>query len=428
MLKNKGWLQLFIAALYISLQSLFWLNALHFFYRRFEIPLLPAESIFWLVLMAIIVLLPLPYLAAPQRHIWFGVTAIAGIVSGYLMFDYIGTIVILAVGVTWFSLKKIVDGIGAREFIFSLMSIMILFGISFIFSYFYTIEPAEVSSLTQFFLLSFVITIIGMVVAQLSNYDGFIKRDNFLKQWGLYNGWVWGTLALLSLGSVVILLALSQILPLVGWLLKAILMPIATFVFNVILPWLQDTLRRLIEEVPVEDESDQIWGEDEFIIPDTITPMSPLATLLWNIVLYSILFALLVFIAYKFYKYVQKNVKKKGEETDSSQRDPIIVQSLTASNHHTSWQDKLRGLFRPYTGREEHLIRKEYRNMLKLMKKKGIWKSDAMTVQQLNQLVHASEYSSSLYERLRYGDQDLSDEEIVYYRDEIQKLMGEIKK
>ncbi len=426
MLNNNRWVALLTGALYISVQSLFWLNALHLFFRRLEVPLLPEGAIFWLMITAWIVLLPLPYLAASQRHIWFIVAVISGAFVGYLLYDYFGTVAILVVGVTWFSLKKIVEGIGPREFIFLLMSIMILFGIIFIFSYFFKIEAVEVSNLTGFFILSFLITMIGIVTTQLSQHDRHLMNIGFLKQWGIYNAWVWGALAVLSLGSIVVLLALSNVFPLVGWLIKAILTPIVTVVFSII-PWIQRSLAQLKAEAP-EDESDLIWGREEHLKLEDIS-LSPTTTLIWNIVLYTLTAVVIALILYKFYQYVRKQVKRRKEVVDRSQHDPIIVQaSNPPEDQHSSWRDKLRGIFKPYTGREEHLLRKEYRLLLKLLRKKGIWKSDTMTVQQLHQHVRISEKASSIYEKLRYGDHELTDDEIRIGRDDIQKIMGEIKK
>lgn len=420
--KKQLWVQQLLGVLYVVLLSLLWFNALKFLYQRFDTLYFPEVAMIWLMITACIMILPLPYLSSSQRNIWFIVTLIVGVLSGYLLYGQILSIFILVAGVTWVSVKKVVDGIGAREFIALLATTLILYGLLFFYSFIFTVGKQEVAGLIRFFILSFFISMIGIVINQLMYQEGTTENPSFYRQWGIFNGVIWGAIGIIALVSAILLFAVLGIIPLVGWLITTILSPILKWIFS-LAPYIQEIWRKLLS-----NRESTVGEPEEFQNQIETTPLSPTTELIWNIILSSILIALICFGLYVLIKYVRKVVKARSVSSKPLPGASIIIEKSDSSPEDpSSWLNKLYSYFRPYRVEEEHPIRKEFRNMLILMRKKGIWNRDSMTVYELNQLISKLEYSSILYEKLRYGDQNLSDEEIVRFRDELKKIINEIK-
>lgn len=419
----RNWVELATGISYASIQSLFWFYAVLFVIRRMGATPLPDTAILIVMVTAWILILPLSILTTVQRNIWMVVTMFTGVGAGYYYYGDLLTFLIIIFGMSWFSLRRINDGISSREFVNFLMGTIIFFGFAFAFSFFIDIDDAEVWQYIFFFSVTFVLTIIGVLLSQLTQSDSFHNDRFTLKQWGLFSGYAWVVLGVLSLGSIGILLILLAFIPFANWLLNAILVPIGAFI-GYILPWLQDLYREAMNEAAPEYEV-EVSVEDSFTEQFKDVEANSVASMIIDIILYVGLALLVIWVVYRIIKEVRKRITKQLEVKNGS---AIVVEKSDAVlEEQPSWWKKLLNTFRGYSD-GEHLVRKEYRQLLKVLRKKGLLEHNTMTVNQLNQMIRELQRTSSLYERVRYGDQELSAEELSIYQAEMKTLIDEMAK
>lgn len=421
----QRWVQPMLLSIYVALLSLFWFHAVQFLFRRFDIPAIPEIAVLLLIGIGIVTVLPLSFLSISQRKVWTAIMLFAGIALGYLLYNDLVTFVILVLGSTWFSVKKVDDTIGALEIVHAFMAIVIFFGFSFIVSFFFTVQDIEVQQLIRFLLLSLIVTVAGTTIAKLYTIDTNIDVRNQFKQWGKYNGWVWGMLAALGVVSALALFILLGVIPLIGALIKAILTPIVTKIFAVI-PWLSEQIARLFAELP-EQEMDDAEFENNAMEQLQQTDMHPWASQFWDVVFYGITVVLIALVVVAIVKAMR--TKKQSKGTEVHVRDAIAIESLpSATQGGNDWLRSLKSFFNPYSALEEHPVRKQYRQILKQLRKKGLWDHEAMTVQQIEARVQQLGLPSALYEKLRYGDQTLSEAEIAQFSERIKAVKDKLSK
>lgn len=423
MTRTTQWVDPIARIIYASLQALFWFYAIRIIYPIIMAPLLPQSGIVWLLLVTWICILPVPYMSERQRTIWYLVSVSAGIIIGKIWIDDLISAIILVLGVTGFSIKKIIAGIGTNEIVTLFMKIMIFFGLSFALTYILRLEDTELTSFAYFFLVAFFITILGAAVTQLHFHEAQNDTQGIYKQWIKYVGWKFGTIGVLVVASIGVLIAIGAIYKLFSVILIAIVTPFAQLI-----PKISDFILMLFaklekDEQVIEEELER--GTTESWIEEIQNAeRNPLTELLWEIAMITVLVAIIGFIVYKIVQYIRKNRALAAALATAEKADQIkIEESLPQSK---GWINTFFGWL--YSSSEtENKLRREYGRLLKFLHAKGVWTKNTFTVQQINQLYADLESPSKVYERLRYGDQELSNEEMEQAIADIKRIMREWK-
>lgn len=419
------WVDVCSKLVYVLILVLSWFQGLYLIYPRFDIPVLPDTAILWLLIVIETYTLVISYIPKKLQPVCFVFFVFIGILSGYLFFGDLITSIILMLVLLPMCYRAVQKGIGKKEIISLWMGTIIYFGLMSLFTFFMQLTEVEVTRLIYFFSITLVLAIIGASVAHLNHTDQQMSMKEMIKQWRIHNRWIWGILATIVAASVVLLLVIYVSYAIFRWLTLFALKPIAEWVFTDVIEWLRSKIAQFQgqltdEETPPSPEESM----DDFL---AAAEVSPFWDAFWNVFITVGAIALVIGIIYYIVRFIKRNILEHQEENRAEQR-PLQAEQIQQDKpkSRNPLQQFFANLFSKGDVDALHEVRKDFRELLKLLREKGYYEHDAMTVQQINRQLQNLSISSYLYERLRYGDQNLTDEEIKRFKEEIQRIKKQL--
>src|SRR5690606_1036743 len=67
-------------------------------------------------------------------------------------------------------------------------------------------------------------------------------------------------------------------------------------------------------------------------------------------------------------------------------------------------------------------VRRQFRQLLISLRDRGIWTKDSMSIKELNQKMELLKRTSPLYEKVRYGEQELTLTELEQFEQELKEF------
>lgn len=426
--KSAFWIDSFSKFIYVCILILSWFQALYLIYPRFDISVLPDTAIFWLLIVIWPYTLLISYVSKRFQSLLFILFALIGILSGYWLFHDLITSIILMLSLIPLSYRAVLKGIGRKEIISIWMTSIIFFGFMSLLVFFMRLTEVEVTRLIYFFSITLVLAIIGASVAHLNHRDQHMSMKELIKQWKIHNRWMWASIAIVIGASIVLLLIGYVIYTIFRWLTLFALKPIAEWVFTDVINWLRLKMAQIEREmmgVEIPPSTEEPPDPSEFL---EAAEVSPFWDTFWNIFITVGFIALIIAVMYLIVRFIKKNILQKQKENTSGKQQQVRVEQIQQEihNHHNPIKQFFANLFYKNDVDSLHIIRKDFRELLKLLREKGYYENDAMTVQQINQQLQDMQIPSYLYERLRYGDQELTDEEIKRFKVEIQRIKKQL--
>jgi len=425
--KTHGWIHHLAEFFYLILQSFIYYSLLQFIYIRLDFAFLPLWSLIWVVALVITLYIAASLQSKQNVAITLPLLVLIGLISGLILFETFFAVLILIIGLTIFAIRRAsaYEPVNQKKFLSFFAASLLLYCLFILVCYFAQYTGNEIRGLIIHMTTAFFITLIGLGIVQLYPYQKY-NHENFWKEWGMINAVKWGGLGLLGIASAILLFFVSLILkPLIS-IFASLFYPVFKIIFTII----YNIILYVYEHIPQKEalnmnnsENELDWLEEmREKAPDEPTPM---VDGILHIVTYAVIIGLAVLLIALFFRAV-KRIRGRGESI--SARSTLLKEDVQDDEGEKQfWWRKQRRFWYPYSGKERHPVRQTYRQVLSLMREKGLWEDERMTAEQINSLFSPSERTAHIYNKLRYGDQDLTQEEVQFFKNEMTSAMQSLK-
>lgn len=422
--KQRLWPQKLNGLFYITFLSVMVFYGIMFVAKRMFFDFIPEVAVLWFVFTGWLLYIPLHFFNKKHGAVWIILAMILGCMAGIFLIGYSFFIILLSGLLAWIIIKvgykPVLEGKFTELFTRSLFwfSLVLSFGMLFEFS------DETVMLTIRFYALALLFFLLSTSVSSLQYSQEESIKNNFWQLWTSYNGVFWGSALALSIICLV----------------PAFIIQFIFSLFRIIIVWIFSPFTWVVKSVPALKKAiDDMWSSAVAVENDS-TLMGLANRIGHELKMYllsdklSFLKYLIMLLAVALLVYLVSILFRKAKDQQMrylavSNQKRITVEAIKQQDETAdlSWWDKAKRFFRPYSSDEEHPIRKEYRQLLSLVRKQGIWKHDAMTVHQINQMMSQLQDSSPIYEKVRYGNQNLSSEEENLFRHEVQAVMQRLK-
>lgn len=425
--KTNGWIHHLAEFFYLILQSFVSYSLMQFIYIRLDFAFLPLWSLIWVIALVLTLYIAASYLSKQNLNITISLIVLIGLISGLILFEKFFAVLILIIGLTIFAIRRAsaYEPVNQKKFLYAFAASLLLYGLFILVCYFAQYTGDEIRGLIIHMTTALFITLIGLGIVQLYPYEKD-NRENFLKDWGMINAVKWGGLGLLGIASAILLFFVSLILkPLIS-ILASLFYPvfkiIFTTIYNIIL-YVYELFPRKEEQNMDNNENEYDWLK-ELRNNETYTP-NPITDGILHIFTYAVIIGLALLLVFLFFRALQRI---KGRVGSISAKSTLLREDIQDEEGETqSWWRKQRRFWNPYSSKERHPVRQIYRQVLSLMREKGLWEDERMTAEQINSLFSPSERTAHIYNKLRYGDQELTQEEVQFFKNEMISAMHSLK-
>lgn len=409
--------------IYVTLQSVILFYAVKFVATRMYFDFVPEFTVVWVIGLGWILFLPLAYLKSSYRNLWLLLAAAASSLLAAYIIGYSFFLFIMAGILAWAISRRGMKTVSKSDFTRLFLYGIFWFCVALLLTFPFTYSDSEIDGLIRFFSLAMLTMLVGVLVSVLINLEYQNDLGSFGRSWGLYSTMLMGGAA----GLIIISLLPAYIIGLIFSVLRVLLL------------WVLSPFKWLVEISPaLKEEIYKLWAKqkikganDENLrgLPESIynkireyIHQYDYSFLKYIFILLAV--SLLVMLIYLFLRRDPEEMRER----------PVKKFSLQAQNIETgrdesqsSWLQRAKNLFLPYAGKEEHLIRREFRQILKMLREVELWQHDRMTVDQISQAFVPLNPSTKLYQKVRYGDQDLSAEELRLFREEAEKVKENLR-
>lgn len=389
---------------------------------------IPFSAIYWMLIIAGAYALTIPYVNRQKQSACYLLFLFIGIFSGYFLLHDLFLSIILSIVIISLTYRAVVNEIRVEELTSLWMKIMLIY--TFVLTIMIGFGLTTEQERTQFFyflMITSVLYLVGISLLQLHHIDRQKSERELFQPWKKFNLWIWGSLVVFIALSIIILVVFKFGFVIFRWLIITGLTPVAKWVFTDLYDWIQKILAKLWGNFNnIEEQQTNVEQLDLEI--EEFAPVNEISVFEIGLAMFFIFLLLtLIYMMIKFIK--RKSFQKTSTTIEKSQS--FMMDTIPQHEQPNVWNGfkaMLRNLFTTPDPDHLHEVRKEFRDLLKLLREKGYYDSDSMTVQQINNKLLGLTLPSDLYERLRYGDQNLTKEEILKFKDHIQRIKKELLK
>lgn len=421
--KQLQWIEHFSKLIYITIQSIILFHVYQFLLNRLGEIDAGWRYFLWFLITQWLMVLPFPLISGTQRRIWVGATALG---MGGIAYFYFGnpypTFLLLLTG-AWFAQKRMAMRIEANHF-FGIFGLgVFVFSLLFFFFYLSTFTSDEIERIFIAFLSMLFLTCVGAATINLRHQEAIqLGHSRFNRKWFIANGFLLLGIAFVGILSYLALAGLNVAFVVVNILFSGILMAILKWIFS-FLPFLQEALQQLLSK-RTTNPTEEIM---QFQILEKSDKENPTGEMFQNALGLGVTLAVLAVVGFLIYM-IFKRIGEQQVNVSKMDGRPIIRETYQKNKKSKkALLNPFKRIFQAYSDHENHVVRKEYRRILKeLVKKEGLKLNNA-TVAKINQHQGSLATISGIYEKVRYGEKKLPPEEEDRFKQDVAELLRQIK-